>query len=145
MIKTEKDYKEAKKRYEEEFRAIEEQIVKMKEVGLNDDQISLAIEPLMSFTVQLQEEVEEYENIRRGQFEPLENLSGMGKTLIALRIFKGLKQKDLAKALGVKETQVSRDERNEYHGASIEKARKVLEALGVRLKSEVDISYIDVI
>jgi len=44
-----------------------------------------------------------------------------------------------------KDAQVSRDERNEYHGASIEKVQKVLEALGVTLKSEVENPYRDAI
>ena len=61
----------------------------------------------------------------------------MGRLLVALRISKGLKQKELAEKLGVKETQISRDERNEYHGASMEKVQTVLTALGVSLKSEV--------
>ncbi len=33
---------------------------------------------------------------------------------------------------------MSRDERNEYHGASIDKIQKVLNALGAKLKSEVE-------
>ncbi len=57
--------------------------------------------------------------------------------LVALRISKGVKQKDLAEKLGIKESQVSRDERNEYHGASVDKIQKVLDVLGVKLHSEI--------
>jgi transcriptional regulator with XRE-family HTH domain len=35
---------------------------------------------------------------------------------VALRIATGLTQRQLAETLGVHESQVSRDERNEYHG-----------------------------
>ena len=34
---------------------------------------------------------------------------------------------------------VSRDERNEYHGITVERARRVLDALGVRLVTRVEI------
>ena len=38
--------------------------------------------------------------------------------------------------MGVHESQVSRDERNEYHGITLERASRVLDALGVTLVSE---------
>jgi len=41
--------------------------------------------------------------------------------------------------LGVHETQVSRDERNEYFGITLERAAKILDALSVRLRSQVEI------
>lgn len=138
MIKTEAEYTEAKKRLEKEFQEIEAHQLRMKKAGLNAQQIKLAIDPLATFAFQLQEEVEEYEKLKRGQFEPLENLNGIGHMLVALRIYKGIKQKELAERLGIKESQVSRDERNEYHGASIEKIQKVLDALEAKLKSEVE-------
>lgn len=143
MIKTEKEYLESKKRLEKEFEAIEKQQLKMKKVGMTKEQIQLAIDPLSSFALQLKEEVEEYEKLKRGDFDILENFSGLGRYLVAFRIFKGIKQKDLAQKLGVTEAQVSRDERNEYHGASIEKVQRVLEALDVTLKSEVETLYLD--
>jgi hypothetical protein len=37
------------------------------------------------------------------------------------------------------ETAVSRDERNEYHGITVDRARKVLDALGVRLVTRVEV------
>lgn len=140
MIKTENEYIEAKKRLQDEFHAIEEQKAKLKKSGFNKQQIQLAIDPLTTFALQLQEEVEEYEKLMRGQFDPLESLNGVGHLLVGLRIYKGMKQKELAEKLGIKEPQVSRDERNEYHGASIDKIQKVLEALNVELRSEIKIS-----
>ena len=95
----------------------------------------LAIDPLATFSLQLREEVEEYERLMRGQFEPLENLNGIGHMLVALRIYKGMKQKELAEKLGIKESQVSRDERNEYHGVTLERASRIFDALGVELRS----------
>ncbi len=137
MIKTEQEYLEAKKRLEQEYKTLENHEKKMKSAGLTIEQMKLAIDPLVSFTLQLREEVEEYEKLKRGQFDPFVNLSGLGRSLIALRIYKGMTQKELAKKLDVLEPQVSRDERNEYHGASIEKIQKVLAALDVTIKSEI--------
>ncbi|OGJ14060.1 hypothetical protein A2554_03450 [Candidatus Nomurabacteria bacterium RIFOXYD2_FULL_35_12] len=145
MIKTEKEYIEAKKRLEQEFNALEDHKKKMKNAKMTKEQIKLAIDPLASFALQLREEVEEYEKLKRGQFEILENLNGIGHVLVALRIFKGMKQKDLAEKLGVLEAQVSRDERNEYHGTSIEKIQKVLDALGVKLKTAIEAEYLDAV
>ena len=141
MIKTEREYLEAKQRLEAEFKKIAEHKNKMKKAGLTKDQVKLALDPLSSFALQLHEEVEEYEKLKRGQFDIIENLNGLGHTLVALRIFKGVKQKELADKMNVTESQVSRDERNEYHGASIEKIQKVLNALDVRLKSKVENSH----
>ncbi|MBL7668899.1 MAG: helix-turn-helix transcriptional regulator [Bdellovibrionaceae bacterium] len=138
MIKTEKEYQEAKIRLEQEYKTLEDHEKKMKAAGLNAEQMKLAIDPLVSFTLQLREEVAEYEKLKRGQFDTFVNLSGLGRTLIALRIYKGMTQKDLAEKLKVSEPQVSRDERNEYHGASIEKIQKVLDILEVKIESKIE-------
>jgi len=57
--------------------------------------------------------------------------------LIALRIARGVSQRKLAERLGVHESQVSRDERNEYHGITLDRASRVLDALEVDLRSTV--------
>lgn len=145
MIKTEKEYLESKTRLDAEFKELDAHAEKMKKSGLTPEQIKLALDPLASFSLQLKEEVEEYEKLKRGQFDILENFNGIGRMLVALRIFKGLKQKELAEKLDVTEAQVSRDERNEYHGASIEKIQKVLDALGVTLKSAIETDYKDAV
>lgn len=77
--------------------------------------------------------------LRRGEFGELENLGGLGQLLIGLRIAKGITQRQLAERLGVSETMVSRDERNEYHGITVDRARRVLDALGARLVTRVQL------
>jgi transcriptional regulator with XRE-family HTH domain len=77
--------------------------------------------------------------LKRGEFEELENLRGVGHLLITSRIAQGISQRDLARRLGVHETQVSRDERNEYFGITLERAAKILDALNVRLRTHVAI------
>lgn len=56
-------------------------------------------------------------------------------TLVALRIALGLTQRQLAERLSVNESQISRDERNEYQGVTVDRASRILDALGVTLKS----------
>ena len=51
----------------------------------------------------------------------------------------GISQRELARRLGVHETQVSRDERNEYFGITLERAAKILNVLNVRLRIQVAI------
>ena len=55
--------------------------------------------------------------------------------LIAVRIALGLSQRQFAKRLGVHPTQVCRDERNEYHGITIERAAAILDTFDLELDS----------
>lgn len=138
MIKTDKEYTEAKNRLQSEKQMIEAQHAKLTAAGLTPEQLHVALDPLASFSLQLEEEIQEYERLMRGTFEDIINLKGIGRMLIALRISKGLQQNELAARLGVKEPQVSRDEANEYHGASHEKLQRVLNALGVTATTKFD-------
>ena len=52
----------------------------------------------------------------------------------------GVSQRDLAQRLDVHESQVSRDERKESFGVTLERAAKVLDALNVRLRSRVELA-----
>ena len=78
-----------------------------------------------------------YERLQRREFDEIEDLRGLGPMLIAVRIAQGVSQRELAKRLDVHESQVSRDERNEYFGITLERAARVLDALGARLRSQV--------
>lgn len=139
MIRNESEYKEALKRIDEEKQLIKLQKQKLVEKGLDKETLSLAMDPILTFHQQLIEEVESYEKLKRGQIGEFYNLKGLGRTLIALRIAKGLTQKELANTIKVHETQVSRDERNEYRGASIEKVSEILNLLRVQVISKVKI------
>jgi DNA-binding Xre family transcriptional regulator len=138
MIRSETEYREAVNRIREEEKRLADQRAKLAEMGLGRAEIKRAMDPLVSFHEQLEEEVESYERLRRGEFEEIRNFSGLGRLLIALRIAQGLSQRDLAERLGVHETQVSRDERNEYHGITVERVNRVLEALGVEVRTVVE-------
>src|SRR6266852_7448225 len=139
MIRNETEYKEAVARLAEERNRLGEHRSRLKESGLTDEEIKRVIDPMESFHLQLKEEVESYERLKRGEFEQLENFRGFGHLLISLRIAKGMSQRELAKRLSVHESQVSRDERNEYFGITLERAVKILDALDVRLHTKVEI------
>ena len=69
--------------------------------GLSDEEVERALGPVLFFRAQLEEEMEWYERVRRRDFEIIDNLSAVGKLLIALRIANGLSQRELAEMLGV--------------------------------------------
>jgi ribosome-binding protein aMBF1 (putative translation factor) len=138
MIRNEAEYKQAVRRVAEEATRIKAERTRLQAMNLSKEEVKRALDPVRSFHEQLNEEVASYERLMRGEFEELRNLEGVGRLLIALRIAKGVSQRELAERLGVHESQVSRDERNEYHGVTIERAGRILEALGVELRSVVE-------
>jgi ribosome-binding protein aMBF1 (putative translation factor) len=123
----------------DERNRLAEHRARLKKAGLSAKEIKRVIDPMESFHLRLKEEVESYERLKRGEFEDLENLRGLGHLLISVRIAQGVSQRELAKRLEVHESQVSRDERNEYFGITLERAIKILEALNVRLRTTVEI------
>lgn len=135
MIRNEAEYQEALARLGEERERLETHRAHLRTLGLNDEELKRALDPLRSFHLQLDEEVQSYERLKRGDMGELLNLHGLGHLLVALRIARGLTQRELAGRLGVHESQVSRDERNEYHGVTVERASRILDAMDVRLKS----------
>jgi len=139
MIRNEAEYKEAVARLAAERDRLAEHRGRLKEAGLSDEEVKRVIDPMETFHLQFVEEVESYERLKRREFEELENFRGMGHLLISLRIAQGISQRELAKRLGVHESQVSRDERNEYFGITLDRAMKVVEALNVRLRTKVEL------
>lgn len=137
MIRNEREYKEALTRLEQDGEVIAAQRRTLVERGLSREEVERAMGPMLSFNAQLEEEVEWYEKVRRRDFEVIDNLGAVGTLLIALRIANGLSQKELADRLGVSEAQVSRDERNEYHGVTVERAQRILDAMGETLTTRV--------
>jgi DNA-directed RNA polymerase specialized sigma subunit len=138
MIRNEKEYREAVERIAREKERLGEQKAALEAMGLGADDVKRALDPMRSFHEQLEEEVSSHERLKRGEFDEILNLRGLGQLLVSLRIAQGLNQRELAERLGVHETQVSRDERNEYHGITLERAARVLEALGVEVSTRVE-------
>lgn len=138
MIRNEREYKEAISRLEKDREVVEAQRKALVETGLSGEEVERALGPMLSFHAQLEEEVEWYEKVRRREFAVSRDVRDIGRTLIALRIANGMSQREFAERLGVSEAQVSRDERNEYHGITIERAQRGLEAMGESLRIQVE-------
>lgn len=138
MIRNENEYREAVRRLDDERHRLADHESRLLGQGLAGEEVKRVMDPLRSFHEQLVEEVASYERLRRGEVGEVLNLHGLGQMLVALRIALGLTQRELAERLSTHESQVSRDERNEYHGITVERASRVLDALNVKMKSVVD-------
>lgn len=143
MIRSEAEYREAVARLAEEKKRIAAQKAQLQTMNLSADEVKRVLDPIRSFHLQLEEEVESYERLKRGEFEEIRNLRGLGQLLISLRIARGFSQRELAERVGVHESQISRDERNEYHGITLERAARILDTLGVDLRSTVEVPLQD--
>lgn len=81
----------------------------------------------------LQEEVEEYENLKNGNFNILEanSLDEIPKLLIKARIIRHMSQTELAKKLGIQAQQIQRYEANEYQSISYDRLSEIAKILNV--------------
>ena len=135
MIRTEEEYQAALARVEDEEQALAKERERLLVQGVSPEHADIALEPYIAFRMQFLDEIEEYEKLRRAHIDDVENLGGLGRRLVLLRLYRRMTQKELAERLGVSIQQVSRDEKNEYHNAGTDKIQRVLEALGVVMRS----------
>jgi transcriptional regulator with XRE-family HTH domain len=100
--------------------------------GLDEGAIRIAVAPQEAIMEDISWEVTLYERLKAGDIEAIPEYppDERGRALICLRIVKGWNQRELADALNVSEAVVSRDERNEYNGISLERYGRILAALG---------------
>jgi hypothetical protein len=137
MIRTDREYQDAVQQRDAQAARLVAYQLDLEKSGLVAEVVRRALDPVRTFHLQLVEEVEYYEQLKRGDPGSLQNLHGLGPFLVGLRIAVGLTQRELAARLKVDESQVSRDERHEYHGISVERAERVLDALRVQMVSQI--------
>jgi len=138
MIRTEPEHQEALRRLQQDRQAAAQQRAGLVAAGLTPEEVERGMEPLDTFHAHLAEEVEWYEHACRGEIPEIHNLEQLGRQLIALRLARGMSQRELAQRLGVSEAVVSRDEHNEYHGITTARAQRVIEALDGSLTARVE-------
>jgi ribosome-binding protein aMBF1 (putative translation factor) len=138
MIRTETEYQDSLKKLAQSEELFRQQEAKLKAEGLRAAQIKRALDPTRVFLDQIKDEVKSYQRLKQGKFDELENLHGIGQMLIGIRIALGLSQRELAERLSVHESQVSRDERNEYFGITVDRASRIFEVLGVVVMTRVE-------
>ena len=87
---------------------------------------------LQSQLADLKEQLQEYEALKAGHFDldALNVVAELPTVLIKARIAQGLRQKDLAKRLGLKEQQIQRYEATDYATASLTRIKEVANVLG---------------
>ena len=130
MIRSEAEYQAARKQMDEDRAFARRQQAELEPKRYTAEQVARGMEATLSFQARLAEEVDWYEKARRREIAPLANFAQVGRLLIALRLANGFSQRELADRLNVSEASVSRDERNEYHGVTVERAQRILEVLG---------------
>jgi len=133
MMKSDKEYELAKKQLSKLNELYDTQLKELKKKGLSEKDAKSSLSSSLTYAMQCKEEVELYEKLKKGQLPPMEHFSSTGRYLVAARIARGMTQRELAEKLGVKESAVSRDERNEYHGMSVQKMEKLLYALDLKM------------
>lgn len=135
MIRSDQEFQEARRRLAVDQDFLQQQRQALKLLDLTEEEVERAMQPALSFHAQLREEMEWYERVKQRNFGVISSLMAIGQLLIAARIANGLSQRELAERLGVKESQVSRDERNEYHGITVDRAQRIFDALDERISA----------
>ena len=74
MIRNETEYQEAATRLTDERKRLADHRARLKEAGLSKEEIKRVIDPMESFHLQLEDEAESYERLKRGEFDELDNL-----------------------------------------------------------------------
>jgi len=129
MIKTQREYEQTQRTLEQ-WRASGEKLrASIEGAGLSPEHVEQARAGHLAMQDQMAGELAWYENARQGNIRPLPDLRSIGLSLIALRLAKGLTQRQFAERLGVNEAQVSKDEKNDYHGISVERAQRIIDAM----------------
>lgn len=87
---------------------------------------------LQSQLADLKKQLQEYEALKAGHFDlsALNAVAELPTVLIKARIAQGLRQKDLAERLGLKEQQIQRYEATDYATASLTRIKEVANVLG---------------
>ncbi len=138
MIRTENENQDSLERLEQMRQLLKAQEKKLAAEGLRPEQIKRALDPSRVLYDQIKEELDTYQQLKKGRFDELRNLHGVGQMLIGVRIALGLSQREMAEKIGVHESQVSRDERNEYYGITVERVARILDVLGVEITTRVE-------
>lgn len=133
MIKNERQYRITRaqaERFTEALRELEGETAE--ELGLHPRLLKARRDAVRSQLADLEEELEDYERLKSGEFEfgRLDSVADVPRLLIRARIARGLSQKSLAGRLGLKEQQIQRYEASEYASASLARIRSVAEVLG---------------
>jgi DNA-binding Xre family transcriptional regulator len=143
MIRTDREYNELKERMSKSAELLEQQREQLESMGLTKEQVKRALGPTVAFQKQQLEELEFYERLKDKQIpKSFYSFNSVGTLLVAGRIARGWTQKELAEQLGVSESVVSRDEKNEYHGITAQRAARICDVLHLNVKFEAELATV---
>lgn len=131
MIRSDAEYRKAQRDLELALELLEEERDHWLEEGMTQEEADAMAEPLRLRIADLRDQIDLFERVRAGDLSMFTSLDQLGKALIAARIARGLSQREVANLVGVHESQVSRDESNEYHNVGAERMRELTAALGL--------------
>lgn len=134
MIRTELEYRRTAEIVAATRARIASERTRLSAAGTPDADVDAHVGLLAGTVDDLNAELQAYERLRAGGFEALREFEHIGDALVGLRIASGMSQRALARTLGIHESQVSRDERYAYRGATVERVTRVLAALGFRVQ-----------
>jgi HTH-type transcriptional regulator/antitoxin HigA len=136
MITNERQYRITSTQLEKFRKAIEDFDIKTAIKQTKSKILAKAeLDALRSEYENLSMQIHEYEALKSGTTEVLKasSLEELPTILIRARIAKGLSQRQLAEAIGVKEQQIQRYEAEEYASANLPRLAEVAKALGLNI------------
>jgi ribosome-binding protein aMBF1 (putative translation factor) len=104
-------------------------------------QIQVEAASIEKMIARLQEEIEAYESAKAGQIPSVvtahvqdDSFAEIASTLVRLRLARGLRQEDLARALGKSQPSIARWEAEDYDGYTLKELNRLAKALGYQLQ-----------
>ncbi|MBN3040359.1 MAG: XRE family transcriptional regulator [Candidatus Omnitrophica bacterium] len=138
MIKNSRQYEYTKNKLEELKRDLEEVSEKYSKDKGKFELLSVG---LVEHIAQLQNEINEYEDMISKPLPAVlhaQTSADISRMIIRLRLARKLTQKKLAELMGCRQADISRLEREEYHGYSFNMLRKLVD----RLNAKIEINFI---
>lgn len=146
MIRNERQYRITKSQVEDFERKLQAFDAQPQAANIHPRIRQAQREAIRSQVDELRDDLVAYEALQTGRSKVLElsSLDELPAALIQARIAAGLTQRQLADRLGMKEQQLQRYEATEYAGASLERIREVVAALGIKVREDVFLPSADV-
>jgi transcriptional regulator with XRE-family HTH domain len=133
MIRNEGEYKDSVSRLVAERANLSQLEDRLKAAGLSGEDLELVMAPALTQLAQLEGEVHAFALMKKGDLSAYTTVGSLGRLLTAARIASNISQRELAARLGCHESQVSRDERNEYRGISLGRLNELINALDLEV------------
>lgn len=137
MIKNKRQYEYTKKKlyeFKQDLKTIR------KKYFSNKNKVDLLSQGYVEHVVHLKSEIEEYEKMKKTPLPKVlraHNVSEISHHLVRLRLARGITQAGLAARIKCKQSDISRMEREDYQGYTINQLKKI--AAGLDAKIELDL------